>query len=59
MPAEPPDRVGDPVDLLHRFYLDTDTSMAVAAALAGGLHGELRRQSRRFRCPAATDIFRT
>jgi hypothetical protein len=39
MPAEPPDRVGDPVDLLHRFYLDTNMSMAFAAALAGGLHG--------------------
>jgi hypothetical protein len=28
---------GDPVELLHPFYLDTDMSMAFAAALAGGV----------------------
>jgi hypothetical protein len=28
---------GTGVELLHPFYLDTDMSMAFAAALAGGL----------------------
>lgn len=37
MTQESTDRSPDPVELLHPFYLDTDMSMAFAAALAGGV----------------------
>ena len=37
MSSDRPDEPPDLVDLLHPFYLDTDMSMAFAAALAGGV----------------------
>lgn len=37
MSADVSDRPPGPVELLHPFYLDTDMSMAFAAALAGGV----------------------
>lgn len=37
MSADAADPLPDPVELLHPFYLDTDMSMAFAAALAGGV----------------------
>jgi hypothetical protein len=37
MSPDAADQQPDPVELLHPFYLDTDMSMAFAAALAGGV----------------------
>lgn len=37
MPADRDQQPPSPVELLHPFYLDTDMSMAFAAALAGGV----------------------